>query len=30
MCQIMAEGGFVRIGGTVRNTLKGGRIQKNS
>ena len=29
MCQIMAEGGFVRVGGTVWNTLEGGETEKS-
>ena len=29
MCQIMAEGSYVRVGGTVWNTLKGGGTEKS-
>ena len=29
MCQIMAEGSSVKVGGTVRNTLKRGGTEKN-
>ena len=29
MCQIMAERGFVKMGGTVWNTIKGGGTEKS-